>query len=37
MSEEIKNQLIYEIADELIQKFDVDVSMDEIAEKFNGI
>lgn len=28
MSEEIKNQLIYEIADELIQKFDVDVSMD---------
>lgn len=26
MSEELKNQLIYEIADELIQKFDMEIS-----------
>lgn len=25
MSEELKNQLIYEIADELIQKFDMEI------------
>lgn len=28
MSEEVKNQLIYEIAEELIQKFDAEISMD---------
>ena len=28
MSEELKNQLIYEIADELIQKFDMEISQE---------
>lgn len=28
MSEELKNQLIYEIADELIQKFDIEISQE---------
>lgn len=37
MSEEIKNQLIYEITDELIQKFDADVSMDETTGKLNEV